>query len=101
MSELIAFIVFETFNLVMATVILTGKLDNFIRNSFELTPKDAGKFDIRRLRILMGVSFLILIPVFSLLLFIESTDRAGHALTASTFFVVIVYYILVYTWAKK
>lgn len=101
MSELIAFIVFGTFNLVMATVILTGKLDNFIRNSFELTPKDAGKFDIRRLRILMGVSFLILIPVFSLLLFIESTDWAGHALTASTFFVVIVYYILVYTWAKK
>ena len=101
MSELIAFIVFGTFNLVMATVILTGKLDNFIRNSFELTPKDAGKFDIRRLRILMGVTFLILIPVFSLLLFIESTDWAGHALTASTFFVVIVYYILVYTWAKK
>ena len=101
MSELIAFIVFGTFNLVMATVILTGKLDNFIRNSFELTPKDAGKFDIRRLRILMGVSFLILIPVFSLLLLIESTDWAGHALTASTFFVVIVYYILVYTWAKK
>ena len=101
MSELIAFIVFGTFNLVMATVILTGKLDNFIRNSFELTPKDAGKFDIRRLRILMGITFLILIPVFSLLLFIESTDGAGHALTASTFFVVIVYYILVYTWAKK
>lgn len=101
MSELIAFIVFGTFNLVMATVILTGKLDNFIRNSFELTPKDAGKFDIRRLRILMGVTFLILIPVFSLLLFTESTDWAGHALTASTFFVVIVYYILVYTWAKK
>ena len=101
MSELIAFIVFGTFNLVMATVILTGKLDNFIRNSFELTPKDAGKFDIRRLRILMGITFLILIPVFSLLLFIESTDWAGHALTASTFFVVIVYYILVYTWAKK
>ena len=68
MAELIFFIVLEIFNLVMATVILTGKMDNFIRNSFELTPKDAGKFDIRRLRILMGVAFLALIPVFCLLL---------------------------------
>ena len=101
MAELIFFIVLEIFNLVMATVILTGKMDNFIRNSFELTPKDAGKFDIRRLRILMGVAFLALIPVFCLLLLIEKTTWAGHALTASTFFVVIVYYILVYTWAKK
>jgi len=101
MAELIFFIVLEIFNLVMATVILTGKMDNFIRNSFELTPKDAGKFDIRRLRILMGVAFLALIPVFCLLLLVEKTTWAGHALTASTFFVVIVYYILVYTWAKK
>ena len=90
MAMLIAFIVLEIFNLVMATVILSGKMDNFIRNSFELTPKDAGKFDIRRLRILMG-----------LLLFVESTKWASHALTASTFLLVIVYYILVYTWAKK
>ena len=101
MAELIFFIVLEIFNLVMATVILTGKMDNFIRNSFELTPKDAGKFDIRRLRILMGVAFLALIPVLCLLLLVENTTWAGHALTASTFFVVIVYYILVYTWAKK
>lgn len=101
MAQLIAFIVLETFNLVMGTVILSGKMDNFIRNSFELTPKDAGKFDIRRLRILMGVAFLALIPVFCLLLLIEKTTWAGHALTASTFFLVIVYYILVYTWAKK
>ena len=101
MAILIAFIVLEIFNLVMGTVILSGKMDNFIRNSFELTPKDAGKFDIRRLRILMGAAFLILIPIFCLLLFTESTNWAGHALTASTFFLVIVYYILVYTWAKK
>ena len=98
---LIAFIVLEIFNLVMATVILSGKMDNFIRNSFELTPKDAGKFDIRRLRILMGVAFLILIPILCLLLLVESTKWADHALTASTFLLVIVYYILVYTWAKK
>ncbi len=98
---LIAFIVLEIFNLVMGTVILSGKMDNFIRNSFELTPKDAGKFDIRRLRILMGAAFLALIPVFCLLLLIEKTTWAGHALTASTFLLVIVYYILVYTWAKK
>ncbi len=98
---LIAFIVLEIFNLVMGTVILSGKMDNFIRNSFELTPKDAGKFDIRRLRILMGAAFLALIPVFCLLLLIEKTTWAGHALTASTFFVVIVYYILIFTWAKK
>lgn len=101
MAQLIAFIVLEIFNLVMGTVILSGKMDNFIRNNFELTPKDAGKFDIRRLRILMGAFFLILIPIFCLLLFTESTNWAGHALTASTFFLVIVYYILVYTWAKK
>ena len=101
MAQLIAFIVLETFNLVMGTVILSGKMDNFIRNSFELTPKDAGKFDIRRLRILMGVAFLALIPVLCLLLLVEKTTWAGHALTASTFFLVIVYYILVYTWAKK
>lgn len=98
---LIAFIVLEIFNLVMGTVILSGKMDNFIRNSFELTPKDEEKYDFRRLRILMGVAFLALIPVFCLLLLIEKTTWAGHALTASTFLLVIVYYILVYTWAKK
>ena len=101
MVELIAFIVLEIFNLIMGTVILTGKLDNFIRNCFELTPKDAGKFDIRRLRILMGTTFLILIPTFCLLLLIEDYKWASPLLTASTFFVVIVYYILVYTWTKK
>lgn len=101
MAMLIAFIVLEIFNLVMGTVVLSGKMDNFIRNSFELTPKDAGKFDIRRLRILMGAAFLILIPILCLLLLVESTKWASHALTASTFLLVIVYYILVYTWAKK
>ena len=101
MAELIAFIVLEVFNLVMAIVILTGKMDNFIRSCYAFTPKDEEKYDFRRLRILMGVTFLILIPVFCLLLFTESTTWAGHTLTASTFFVVIVYYILVYTWAKK
>ena len=101
MAQLIAFIVLEIFNLVMGTVILSGKMDNFIRSCYAFTPKDEEKYDFRRLRILMGAAFLALIPVFCLLLLIEKTTWAGHALTASTFFVVIVYYILVYTWAKK
>ena len=59
---LIAFIVLETFNLVLAIIILTGKMDNFIRSCYAFTPKDEEKYDFRRLRILMGVAFWPLSP---------------------------------------
>lgn len=101
MAELIVTIVLAVFNLVMAIFVLMGKCDNFIMGGFNFpTDKEAQKFDIRRLRILIGIFLIILAPLF-LSLNIERTYWPGHYYSVTIFSILIIYYILVYTWAKK
>jgi len=101
MAELIVSIVLATFNLVLGIFVLMGKCDNFILGGFSFpTSKDAEKFDIRRLRILIGIFLLILAPLV-LSLNIEGTKWPGHYFSATIFSLLIIYYILIYTWAKK
>ena len=101
MAELIVSIVLATFNLVFGIFILMGKCDGFIQGCFNFpTSKDAEKFDIIRLRILLGIFLLILAPLF-LSLNMEGSKWPGHYFSATIFSLLIIYYILVYTWAKK
>ena len=101
MAELIVSIVLATFNLVFGIFILMGKCDNLLLGGFSSpTSKDAEKFDIRRLRILLGIFLLILAPLF-LSLNIDGPKWPGHYFSATTFSLLIIFYILFYTWAKK
>jgi len=101
MAELIVSIVLATFNLVLGIFVLMGKCDNFILGGFSFpTSKDAEKFDIRRLRILIGIFLLIMAPLF-LSLNIEGSKWPGHYFSVTILSILIIYYILVYTWAKK
>ena len=101
MGKLIVLIVLAAFNLILGTFILTGKCDNFVLGCFHIsTTKEAEMFYIRRLRILMGVTLIILAPLFFLLT-IEGTKWPGHLFSAAILLILVIYYILIYTWAKK
>ena len=101
MGKLIVLIVLAAFNLILGTFILTGKCDNFVLGCFHIsTTKEAEMFYIRRLRILMGVTLIILAPLFFLLT-IEGSKWAGYLFSTAVWTLLIAYYILVYTWAKK
>ena len=101
MAKLIVIILLAAFNLILGTVILMGKCDNFILGCFGIpTAKDAEKFDIRRLRLLIGLFLIIISPLFFLLT-IEGVKWPGHLFSAAIWFLLVTYYILVYTWARK
>ena len=101
MGKLIVLIVLAAFNLILGTFILTGKCDNFVLGCFHIsTTKEAEMFYIRRLRILMGVTLIILAPLFFLLT-IEGAKWAGYLFSTAVWTMLIAYYILFYTWAKK
>ena len=85
----------------LETFILTGKCDNFVLGCFHIsTTKEAEMFYIRRLRILMGVTLIILAPLFFLLT-IEGAKWAGYLFSTAVWTMLIAYYILVYTKEKK
>ena len=101
MGKLIVLIVLAAFNLIFGTFILTGKCDNFVLGCFQFSSnREEEKYYIRRLRILMGVFLIILAPLLFLLT-IEGAKWPGFLFSTAVWTMLITYYILVYTWAKK
>ena len=101
MGKLIVLIVLAAFNLILGTFILTGKCDNFVLGCFHIsTTKEAEKFHIGRLRLLMGLVLIIMAPLFFLLP-IEGVKWTRYLFSATIWLLIVTYYILVYTWAKK
>ena len=86
--------------LVLGIVILIGKGDNLIAGYNTASEEEREKYDIKRLRGLIGGLLIILAPMTFLLLGKE-TMIATFAYVGLTFAACIVVVILANTWAKK
>ena len=97
---MIVLIILATIMLIMGIIILIGKGDNLIAGYNTASKEERSKYNIKRLRGLIGGFLLILAPMMVLLLGGESLV-AGFSFIAFTFVLCIVLAILANTWAKK
>ena len=85
---------------IMGVLVLIGKGDNLIAGYNTASPKERAKYNIKRLRGLLGGMLLVLAPMMLLLTGEPSTDKIGSFM-ALTMVLCIVVLILANTWAKK
>ena len=97
---MIVLIILATIMLIMGIIILIGKGDNLIAGYNTASKEERSKYNIKRLRGLIGGFLLILAPMMVFLLSEESLT-AGVSFVALTFVLCIVLVILANTWAKK
>ncbi len=85
--------------LVMGIVILLGKGDNLIAGYNTASEQEKAKYNIKRLRGLLGGFLIILAPMLFLML--NETVEALGAFMGITTVLCIIVVILANTWAKK
>ena len=85
---------------IMGVLVLIGKGDNLIAGYNTASPKERAKYNIKRLRGLLGGMLLVLAPMMLLLAGEPSTDKIGSFM-ALTMVLCIAVLILANTWAKK
>ena len=85
--------------LVMGIVILLGKGDNLIAGYNTASEQEKAKYNIKRLRGLLGGFLIILVPMLFLML--NETVEALGAFMGITTVLCIIVVILANTWAKK
>ena len=85
---------------IMGIVILIGKGDNLIAGYNTASKEERAKYDIKRLRGLIGGLLLVLAPAMFLLYGEPSTGRS-FAFASLVLVLSIVVVILANTWAKK
>ena len=84
---------------VLGIVVLAGKGDRLIAGYNTASAEERARYNVRRLRLLIGLLMLILAPL-CLLLTRESAQSTGWFFTSVVILVVLVL-ILANTWAKK
>ena len=84
----------------LGIIILIGKGDNLIAGYNTIPKAEKAKYDIKRLRILIGGLLVVLAPMTVFLLGKESMT-AEWSFVAFTFVACIIVVILANTWAKK
>ncbi len=96
---MIAVILVAALLLVMGIVILLGKGDNLIAGYNTASEQEKAKYNIKRLRGLLGGFLIILAPMLFLML--NETVEALGAFMGITIVLCIIVVILANTWAKK
>ena len=96
---MIAVILVAVLLLVMGIVILLGKGDNLIAGYNTASEQEKAKYNIKRLRGLLGGFLIILAPMLFLML--NETVEALGAFMGITIVLCIIVVILANTWAKK
>ena len=96
---MIAVILVAALLLVMGIVILLGKGDNLIAGYNTASDQEKAKYNIKRLRGLLGGFLIILAPMLFLML--NETVEATGAFMGITIVLCIIVVILANTWAKK
>lgn len=86
--------------LIMGIVIVVGKGDNLIAGYNTASEEEKSKYNIKRLRGLIGGLLTILAPLTVIMLG-EETMEASFSYMALTFVMSIVVVILANTWAKN
>ncbi len=85
---------------IMGIIILIGKGDNLIAGYNTASKEDRAKYNIKRLRGLIGGLLIVMAPMMFLLNG-EDTMSATWSFVALVFVLCIVVVILANTWAKK
>lgn len=97
---LVFLIIFAAVLAIMGIIILIGKGDNLIAGYNTASKEERAKYDIKRLRGLIGGLLLVLAPAMFLLYGEPSTGRS-FAFASLVLVLSIVVVILANTWAKK
>ena len=85
---------------ILAIIILMGKGDNLIAGYNTASKKEKEEYDIKRLRLVLGV-FLLLMALASFFFLLEESIWAQSAFGVITFVLLIPTIILANSWAKK
>lgn len=85
---------------VVGIVILAGKGDGLIAGYNTASPEERGKYDIRRLRLLMGGTLIVIAPL-CLLLNADADESSVLVFTAAVVVLAVVAVILANRWARK
>ena len=85
---------------VVGIVILAGKGDWLIAGYNTSSPEERGKYDIRRLRLLMGGALIVIAPL-CLLLNGDADESSVLVFTSAVVVLAIAAVILANTWARK
>jgi len=84
---------------ILGIVILVGKGDKLIAGYNTGSEEDRKKYDVRRLRIIIGI-MLILMAIASLLLLFDESIIAMLSFAPIVFVLIVVAFLLVNNWAK-
>lgn len=97
---MIVLIIVAAILVIMGVVILIGKGDNLIAGYNTASKEERAKYNIKRLRGLIGGLLIVLAPM-TILLDGQDTMAATWSFVALVFVLCIVMVILANTWAKK
>ena len=97
---MVTLIIVAAILLIMGIVVLIGKGDNLIAGYNTASKEERAKYNIKRLRGLIGGLLIVLAPMTFFLLK-EVSMTAMWSFVALTFVMSIVVVILANTWAKK
>ena len=97
---MIVLIIVAALLLIMGIIILIGKGDNLIAGYNTASKEERAKYNIKRLRGLIGGLLIAMAPIMLLLTGEPSTEKVW-SFTALVLVVCIVVVILANTWAKK
>ncbi|MBO4692549.1 MAG: DUF3784 domain-containing protein [Bacteroidales bacterium] len=98
---MIVIIIIAALLLVMGIVILIGKGDNLIAGYNTASEEERAKYNVKKLRGLIGGFIIVLAPLMVLFLAVDSSKHAGFEFAAVTTLLAIILIILANTWAKK
>ena len=97
---MIVLIIVAAILVIMGIIILIGKGDNLIAGYNTASEEEKAKYNVKRLRGLIGGLLIVMAPMM-LLLNREDTMVATWSFVALVFVLCIVVVILANTWAKK
>ena len=98
---MIVIIIIAALLLVMGIVILIGKGDNLIAGYNTASEEERAKYNVKKLRGLIGGFIILLAPLMVLFLAVNLSRHAGFEFAAVTTLLAIILIILANTWAKK
>ena len=98
---MIVVIIIAALMVVMGIIVLIGKGDMLIAGYNTASKKEREKYNIKKLRGLIGGFLILIAPLMCWALIFEQSKISGFAFCGIVFILCIVLVVLANTWAKK
>lgn len=98
---MIVVIIIAALMVVMGIIVLIGKGDMLIAGYNTASKKEREKYNIKKLRGLIGGFLILIAPLMCWALIVEQSKTSGFAFCGIVFILCIVVVVLANTWAKK